>query len=162
MASGTHTTSNGYLTFIARCSVSDLLVASASYNLWCNLIQQHTSFINITELLGRLHRNVFNRVSFSISKYLSMVSLVKQSIFTLAVGSYLQKESCGRHFLNCPPKISSVCHLSSITSHTFSKTNNLLPSPPLTSLSNIYKKKLTIPFPPQPLQMVLVLGLCHE
>ena len=41
MASGTHAASNGDLAFVARCSVSKLFVASASYDLTAYQFRRH-------------------------------------------------------------------------------------------------------------------------
>ena len=63
MASGAHTANNSDLTFVANCSVSDLLVASASYDLWCTMVQRHTSLVNI-DSVGRLHQIILNQYVF--------------------------------------------------------------------------------------------------
>ena len=61
MASGAHTTNNGDLAFVARCSVPDLFVASASYDLWCTMIQWHVSFVDIIDSVRRLHQIILNK-----------------------------------------------------------------------------------------------------
>ena len=47
MASGAHIANNGDLAFVARCSVPDLFVASASYDLRCTMTQWHASFVKL-------------------------------------------------------------------------------------------------------------------
>ena len=81
MANGTHKTNNSDLAFVARCSISDLQVASQPplpvrvfYNLQCTMIQWCSSSVDIIDLVGRL---IFNQCVLQKSKYLSMVSLVK-------------------------------------------------------------------------------------
>ena len=60
MASGTHTANNGNLAFVARCSVPDLFVASPGYDLRCTMIQRHASFVDVIDLVKRLHRIILN------------------------------------------------------------------------------------------------------
>ena len=66
MASGSHAASNNDLAFVARCSVSDsdLLATSASYSLWCIMIQRHDGFVDIIDSVVRLHQIVFNQCVF--------------------------------------------------------------------------------------------------
>ena len=60
MASGAHTANNGNLAFVARCSLPDLYVASSSYDLQCSMIQWHASFVDIIDLVRRLHQIILN------------------------------------------------------------------------------------------------------
>lgn len=83
MASSTHTANNCGLAFIARSSVSDYLVASASYALWCTVIQRHTGFVDILDSVGRLHQIVFNQCVFEQFKVLI------HGLFSQAVHSHI-------------------------------------------------------------------------
>ena len=60
MASGAHTANNSDLAFVARCSVPDLFVASASNNLRCTMIQRHACFVDIIDSVRRLHQIILN------------------------------------------------------------------------------------------------------
>ena len=80
MASGAHTANNSDLAFVARCSVSDLLVASASYDLWCTMVQWHTSFVDIIDSVGRLHQIILNQCVFQQVKVLIHAGLFSQAV----------------------------------------------------------------------------------
>lgn len=78
MARGIRTANNSDL-----APVPDLFVASASCDLRSTIIQWHISFINIIDSVGTLHLISPNQCVFQQVKVI--VSLVKQSILTLAV-----------------------------------------------------------------------------
>ena len=143
MASGTHAASNGDLAFVARCSVSDLFVASASYDLWCTMIQRHTSSVDIIDSVGRLHQIVFNQCVFQQIKVL-IHGLFSQAVHS-NVGSWVSFAE-GELWLplhkSPKPPIGDFlsCHSYLITSHRFCQTHNLFPSLPIACLRNVHQK----------------------
>ena len=74
MVSGAHTANNSDLAFVARCSVPDLFVASASYDLRCS---RHTSFIDIIDSVGRLNQIILNEHVFQLVKVLIHVLFIQ-------------------------------------------------------------------------------------
>ena len=134
MACGTQTANYCYLAFVTRCSAPVTIFGA----LWFNGIPVSST---LQIWLGDSIRSFLTSVSFSKSKYLLIVSLVRQSILTLAIGSPLHKECLFINLLNHQPPIRNLllsCHSPLITHHRFRQTHNLLPSLPIASLSNVY------------------------
>ena len=68
MTCGNHAANNYDLASITGCSVSDLLITSA--DLWCTMIQWHSSFIGIVDTVGRIHQIIFIQCILKLIKVL--------------------------------------------------------------------------------------------
>ena len=142
MTGGTDTTNNSDLAFVTRCSVSDLLVTSAGYDLWCTMIQWHSGFIDVIDSVGRLHQIIFYQ------RILKQIKVLIHRLLSQAVHSHIGRcVSFTEGELWLPlhkspePPIGDpllTCHSSLITNHRFCQTHYLLPCLPIASLSNIY------------------------